>query len=73
MEEYRTTSNLTLSEQEEYRDFSKSVLSVKFLKFTEEKDQDFFNYELVSFKPEGIQIRLNFSDPLLVSQGEYAD
>lgn len=28
---------------------------------------------LTTFTPEGLMIKLNFSDPLLVSQGEYAD
>ena len=34
---------------------------MQFLKLSEEIDQDYFEYELVSFEPGSIQISLNFS------------
>ena len=48
-------------------------MHVTFLKNSYEKDQKFFFSNLTDFTPEGIKIKLNFSDPLLVSQGQDAD
>ena len=48
-------------------------MHVTFLKNSYEKEQKFFFSNLTDFTPEGIKIKLNFSDPLLVSQGKDAD
>ena len=40
---------------------------------SEELDQTYFLSNLTDFTPEGIRIKLNFSDPLFVSQGDKAD
>ena len=48
-------------------------MHVTFLKNSYEKEQKFFFSNLTDFTPEGIKIKLNFSDPLLVSQGQDAD
>ncbi len=48
-------------------------MHVTFTKNSEELDQKYLMSNLTTFTPEGLNIQLNFSDPLLVSQGEYAD
>lgn len=59
VQEHRT--NLTLEEQYDYEEFSSEALKVEFIKLSEEIDQEFFKYKLVSFEPGSIQISLNFS------------
>lgn len=49
------------------------ILHVVFVKNSEELDQKFFSSNLTDFTPNGINIQLNFSDPLLISQGDEAD
>lgn len=49
------------------------IMHVQFEKNSEELPQKYFYPELVNFEPSGIKIALNFSDPLLVSQGQEAD
>ena len=48
-------------------------MSASFEKLSEEPNQTYFEYELISFTNEGLQIKLNFSDPLLISEGEEPD
>ena len=48
-------------------------MHVTFVQNSEENPQAFFVSDLTEFTPKGIQINLNFSDPLFVSQGEMAD
>lgn len=43
------------------------IMNVQFEQNSEEIAQKFFYSELVDFTPDGIQINLNFSDPLLIS------
>ena len=40
---------------------------------SDEVDQKDFNYKLLEFTQAGIKIKIWFSDPLLVSQGEEPD
>ena len=49
------------------------VFTVDFKKKSEEEDQVYFDYELIDYTESGIMIRLNFSNPILVSQGNQAD
>ena len=49
------------------------MLQVEFEKNSEENDQESFGYKLISFDSSGLQIKIGFSDPLLVSQGDVAD
>ena len=53
--------------------FIDEIISVLFVKNSEEISQEKFSIEIEDFSPEGINIALNFSDPLLVSQGQEAD
>ena len=57
-------------------DFEKELLKIMHVAFeqnSEELPQKFFYPKLVEFTERGLHINLNFSDPLLVSQGEFAD
>ena len=49
------------------------VFTVDFKKRSEEEDQLYFDYEMIDYTESGIMIRLNFSNPILVSQGDQAD
>ena len=42
---------------------------VEYLKNSEEKDQAYFNYQVTNITETNIDIKLNFSDPILISQG----
>ena len=46
---------------------------INFSKNSDETDQKYFSSLLTDFTESGLEIKLNFSDPLLVSQGEVAD
>ena len=48
-------------------------MHVVFVKNSEESEQKFFASNLTDFTASGLEIKLNFSDPLLVSQGEQND
>ena len=48
-------------------------MNVEFIQNSEETSQKYLITNLTTFKAGGISINLNFSDPLLVSQGESAD
>jgi hypothetical protein len=43
------------------------LIEVTFIKNTEEPDQRYFNFNLAAFESKGLVVKLNFSDPLLVS------
>lgn len=64
-----------LSEQE--RAFLESLVSevfeVIFVQNSDEKPQSFFDQSIAGFTSAGISVNLNFSDPLLISQGEVPD
>ena len=49
------------------------ILHVTFVKNSDEDDQRYFATNLTHFTAEGIELQLNFSDPLLISAGENAD
>lgn len=48
-------------------------MQVQFVKNSDQRSQVYFEANLVDFSAEGVQIKLNFSDPLLVSVGEAPD
>lgn len=48
-------------------------MHVTFEQNSEEEQQRYFVQDLVNFDSGGIQINLNFSDPILISQGSEAD
>ena len=48
-------------------------VTIEFLQNSIEEDQTAFLFNVTTFTPAGISIHLNFSEPLLVSQGEQAD
>ena len=60
---------LQLYEKVQYLNQALEALQVVYEKNSEEKDQAYFGYNLTDFSPAGVTIKLNFSDPLLVSQG----
>ena len=60
-------SKLTQSEQEDLEEELLKILHVKFVQNSEEAPQRFVLSNLTDFQPDGIVIRLNFSDPILVS------
>lgn len=49
------------------------IMHVTFEQNSEEAPQSYFNAKLIEFTSSEVQIRLNFSDPLLVSQGSQSD
>lgn len=48
-------------------------MHINFVQKSEEQEQSYFFANLAKFTSSGIEIHLNFSDPLFVSQGEVAD
>ena len=48
-------------------------MSVSFEQNSEELPQRYFLWNLTTFSEGNLQINLNFSDPMLVTQGEDAD
>ena len=50
-----------------------NIMHVAFEQNSEEKEQKYFLQNMVNFDSRGVQINLNFSDPLLISQGQEAD
>ena len=48
-------------------------MHVRFVQNSEELPQSYFVSNITEFTEKGIEIRLNFSSPLFVSQGEVAD
>lgn len=66
-------SKLNITEREEREEKAKEFMHVTFVKNSEEQPQTYFVANLTQFKPEGIKINLNFSDPLFVSQGGISD
>ena len=58
---------LTLKDREVYEEKLLKIFHVKFVQNSEELPQKFFASNLTSFEKDGIQISLNFSDPILVS------
>ena len=48
-------------------------MHVQFEKNSDELEQKFFISNLTRFEPDGISVNLNFSDPILISQGAKAD
>lgn len=61
------------AERIEFENGLLDIMHVTFEQNSEEIPQRYFTSNLTSFEPDGIRINLNFSDPLLVSQGEDAD
>ena len=48
-------------------------MHVQFIKNSEEQKQQYFTANLTNFTEYELKINLNFSDPILVSQGEKVD
>ena len=49
------------------------ILHIKFVKNSEELEQKYFSSNLTTFSESGLEVFLNFSDPLLISAGQEAD
>jgi hypothetical protein len=49
------------------------VFTVIFIKNSEESPQSYFDQSVASFSSSGLKVNLDFSDPLLVSQGDVPD
>ena len=64
---------MSLQDQESFDKELIKIMHVQFEKNSYENPQKFVISNLTSFEPEGIRISLNFSDPILVSQGANAD
>ena len=60
---------MTDSDRSAYEKRLDEILHVQFVKNSEELEQKYFTSNLTSFSEQGIQVNLNFSDPLLVSAG----
>ena len=60
-------------DREAYEEDLLKIMSVTFVQNSEELPQKYIISNLTSFESHGITINLNFSDPVLVSQGEISD
>ena len=49
------------------------ILHITFVKNSEELEQKYFSSNLTTFSESGIEVFMNFSDPLLISAGQEAD
>ena len=63
----------TGANREKYEKELARILHIEFIKKTEELNQQYVFSNLTSFSQTGVTINMNFSDPLLISAGEYAD
>ena len=66
-------AKLSLEERGIVEEQALDLIHVVFLKNSYESEQRYFLSNLTDFTSAGLKIRLNFSDPLLVSQGESRD
>lgn len=66
-------NDFTDKEREQAESFISKIFQVIFVKNSEETEQKSFGQDLASFSPAGLTINLQFSDPLLVSQGEVSN
>ena len=64
---------LSLEERKEREEDALYLMHVVFLKNSEEDEQKYFLSNLTEWTSAGVTIQLNFSDPLLVSQGMFKD
>ena len=64
---------MTESELQFFEAVISEVFSVSFIQNSDEKAQNYFKQTVVEFKSSGLDIQLDFSDPLLISQGEIPD
>ena len=64
---------MSLKKRETFEEELKQIMHVEFIHNTDEEPQRYLMSNLTSFTSWGIDINLNFSDPILVSQGENAD
>ena len=64
---------MTESELKFFEAVISEVFSVSFIQNSDEKAQNYFKQTVVEFKSSGLDIQLDFSDPLLISQGEVPD
>ena len=72
---WEQAQNLDLTEpQKQYIDsIISQIFQVVFIKNSDEEEQSFFNQSIVQFTPSGITVQMDFSDPLLISQGDEPD
>ena len=66
-------NKMSWQDREEFEERLLDILHVQFVKNSEEVGQKYFASNLTNFSESGIEINLNFSDPLLISAGGYAD
>ena len=64
---------MSLEKRETFEEELKRIMHVEFIHNTDEEPQRYLMSNLTKFTNSGININLNFSDPILVSQGEIAD
>ena len=64
---------MALRDREIFEEELLKIMSVSFVQNSEELPQKYLMTNLTSFESNGITINLNFSDPLLISQGEIPD
>lgn len=66
-------NKMSPKDSEEFEKELKKIMHVQFIHNTDEEPQRYLMSNLTTFTNDGISINLNFSDPILVSQGETAD
>ena len=66
-------AKMSPAEREKFEEELLKIIHIKFEQNSEELPQKYFYPELLTFKEWGLVLNLNFSDPLLISQGEVAD
>lgn len=64
---------MSLKDREKFMEELIKIMHVQFEQNSDEDPQRYFYPEILHFDERGIQIYLNFSDPLFVSQGDEAD
>ena len=64
---------MSLKRRETFEEDLMKIMHVEFIHNTDEEPQRYLMSNLTTFTNRGIDIHLNFSDPILVSQGENAD
>ena len=60
---------LSENQQLEVKKIKEEIFDVTYVKNSHVEDQEYFDYQLTSFNETGVTIQMNFSDPILISQG----
>jgi len=75
----KTSEPVVVRDDWQTEELGLDILDVEFIENSDgdgdgdAKRNNLLGFEIISFEPTEVKVQLNFTSPLLVSQGEYAD